>query len=168
MTTHGTPRTDERAAECREIEHDEVADVIDDLLDRLAAAIARAEAAEARVAVVRSVAFSGNASAILYGITGTTPDTYSGISTDDALEAAGDLVSGRTVTEWGVRYPDGSVCSCGHLDGISEDFAHKALTPDPRIFNPGPTPEAIVTRQRTIYDDDVTEWTTTTDREATE
>lgn len=38
------------SAECRDIEHDEVADVIDDLLDRLAAAIARAESAEARVA----------------------------------------------------------------------------------------------------------------------
>lgn len=65
---------------------------------------------------------------------------------------------GRAVTEWGVRYPDGSVASCGYLDGISEHFAREAMVPDERMVQVGLAPEAVVTRQRTIHDDDLTEW----------
>lgn len=67
-------------------------------------------------------------------------------------------MSEQVVTEWGVRYQDGSVTSCGYMDGLSEQFARSAMTPDQRFVVRREVPVSVVFRERTIFDDALTEW----------
>ena len=77
--------------------------VIERLTEQLAEANESAESAEAahegekaaheRLRTgVRAELFSENASAVMHGVTGTHPESYSGVTKDEALECATDLI----------------------------------------------------------------------------
>lgn len=53
------------------------------------AILVRLEDAEARLAAVRVEAYSEDAQAVLFGVTGTHPESYGGVTKDEALECAG-------------------------------------------------------------------------------
>lgn len=87
-------------------------------------------------------------------------DTASAIlPTVERLLAAHPPEASEQHVEWGVRWPDGSITSCGWMDGPSEGWARKSLLPNERFVNPTQqVGEAVVRRTRTIYADRVTEW----------
>lgn len=67
--------------------------------------------------------------------------------------------------EWGVRWPDGSITSCGWLEPHSEAWARKALLPSERFVHPRQqVGVAVVRRTRVVYADAVTEWEDEADR----
>jgi rubredoxin len=79
--------------------------------------------------------------------------------TDDLDRPTPDHAGAEEFTEWGVRWPDGSITSCGWMDGPSEGWARKSLHPNERFVNPTQqVGEAIVRRTRIRYPDTVTEW----------
>lgn len=75
-----------------------------------------------------------------------------------ALREAGLIPEATTRVEWGVRYPNGAVSSCGWMDGFSESAARNALAPDPLVMALGQRPEVVVCRTRITHADHVTEW----------
>lgn len=63
------------------------------LLDALAAAEAQLADRDRVIAAVRELAFSEDSQAVLFGVTGTHPGSYGGVTKDEALECAGELLT---------------------------------------------------------------------------
>lgn len=69
------------------------------------------------------------------------------------------LPEATTVTEWGVRYEDGTVVSAGWMNGPSEAFARAAFTNQTKMLpRPHGEPERVMARQRTTYAPHVGPW----------
>lgn len=64
-----------------------------DLMQRVADLERERDEARAALAAVRADAFSEDAQAVLFGVTGTHPETYGGVTKDEALECAGEVLT---------------------------------------------------------------------------
>lgn len=112
-------------------------------------------------AVLEANGLSDNAANTLHSWRCEHPEIYGPCSCLQELvnDLAALLPEATETVEWGAKYADGRVVSCGWLDGLSERFAHGALSERPEmVLNRREAAVAVVSRVRstTLH---VTDWT---------